>query len=135
MKQRGFTLIEVMIVVAIIGILATIAYPSYTQYVQRANRADAQAVMMEAAQFMERFFTTNGTYAGAAIPAGLAQSPKPGGGDARFAITLTAPDAVTYTIQAAPAAGYTDHTCGTLTLVAAGRKDVVGIGTVAECWR
>ena len=134
MKRRhsGITLVELMIVVAIIGILAGIAYPSFTEYVRRGNRADAQAVTMEVAQFMERFFTTNGTYAGAAVPGGLDQSPKEGA--ARFDITLTAADAVTYTIQAAPAAGYADPTCGTLTLDAAGVR-TASAGAVEDCWR
>jgi type IV pilus assembly protein PilE len=63
-RARGFTLIEMMITVAIIGILASIAYPAYQDYVRRAARADAKAVLMETAQFMERHFTTNNAYTG-----------------------------------------------------------------------
>lgn len=53
-KQRGFTLIEVMIVVVIIGVLVAIVYPSYTQYKVRTNRADMQVEMMNIAQNLNR---------------------------------------------------------------------------------
>ena len=62
-NQSGFTLIELMIVVAIIGILTTIAYPSYTQYVINANRAAAQAEMMDIANRQQQFLLTNRSYA------------------------------------------------------------------------
>lgn len=67
-RNNGFTLIELMIVVAIIGIIAAIAYPNYTQYVERARRSDAQGALMGLAAAMERHRTTNGSYLGAGSP-------------------------------------------------------------------
>ena len=63
-RQRGFTLIELMVVVAIIGILASIAYPAYGNYVIKGNRSAAQSYMLELAQAQAQYFADNREYAG-----------------------------------------------------------------------
>ena len=61
-KQKGFTLIELMVVVAVVGILSAIAYPSYAEYIRRGHRADARAGLLQAQQWLERAATATGAY-------------------------------------------------------------------------
>src|SRR3546814_8292194 len=67
-QMGGFTLIELMVVVAIIAILASIAYPAYTDYIVQTRRSAGAACLLEQAQFMERYYTTNMGYSSAAQP-------------------------------------------------------------------
>jgi type IV pilus assembly protein PilE len=133
---RGFTLIEVMITVAILGILAAVAFPSYQENVRKGRRADGQAVLMEAAQFMERFHTQNFRYdrnvanVAVALPTPLTAAPKEGASK-HYDISLQAVAAQSWTLRAVPRGAHQGDRCGTLTLDNLGRKG----GASGDCWR
>ena len=142
-KNLGFSLIELMIVVAVIGILAAVAYPSYQDYVARAARAQARNAMLDIAQLEERFLTSNNTYkvfsgpgGGTAPPAGWQNFSGPDLGSRKYDISVAAGASgigTSFVISAAPANGYADSKCGTLTLNSAGQRGQ-SAGTVGDCW-
>jgi len=131
--NRGFTLIEVMIVVVIIGILAAIAYPSYQSQMQKTRRADAAAGLAELAQWMERRYTTRGSYleAGAAPTLPFTETPKDTG-TKFYDLSFASVTATTFTLRAVPKGAQASDPCGTLTLTQTGQKGAAK--TVAECW-
>lgn len=131
-RNKGFTLIELMIAVLVVGILAAIAIPTYTQYVQRANRSAAQQFMLEVASRAEQYRLDVRAY-----PSGFASE----GGDLVISIpgevskyydpSLSATNTATpptFTVTAAPKAGTTQEGTATLTLDSAGNK------TPADAW-
>ena len=133
--QHGFTLIELMIVVAVIAILAAIAYPSYSEYIIKTRRASGSACMMEMAQFMERYYTTNMTYVGAALPTTACRQETA----QHYTYSLDgAATATAYRVQAQPqgAQSSSDTKCATLKINQAGTKSVTGSysGNVSGCF-
>lgn len=137
LRHQGFTLIEILIVVAILAIIAAIAFPSYQSQTQRARRADCQAAMMQARQAMERYYTKRYTYVGASFGAGAGnvftnQCPIDGG-TPYYTLDVDNLTATTFTITATALAGQANDTCGDLSLDQAGTKGQ-DAGTVDECW-
>lgn len=134
-KDMGFSLIEIMVVVAIVGILASVALPAYQRYVIKANRTAATACLVELSQIFERTYTQNMAYnpAGFVLPpiqciTELSQ---------RYTITLGNHAARTFTLSAAPTSLQNDSECGTLTLNQAGQKGAAGgvdATAVRSCW-
>lgn len=134
-RAKGFTLIELMIVVAIVGILTAIAYPSYLSFIQDARRTDAEADLLDLAQWMERRFTVDGRYttaSGARPTLPFVKSPKDGA--ELFYDLSVAASTSSYTLFAAPAAPgpQANDRCGTLSVSQTGATSETGTGT--DCW-
>jgi type IV pilus assembly protein PilE len=127
--NRGFTLIEIMIVIAIIGIVITIAAPSYTEYLKKGRRAEVVSLLSEQAQTLERFYTRNNTYTNVT---GLST------GNDFYTITPTIADQ-TFLLTATRKAGTSMATdkCGDFTLTNTGVRSMnnatTGL-TTKDCW-
>jgi len=146
-QAKGFTLIELMIVIVIIGILAAIAYPAYVDQVRKSRRADCAGVLTGLSAALERNFTITNTYgglgaAGASTGAPVntfypAKCPISPPGLKYYNLTIFAADETTYEIRAVRAGDQVNDKCGDLTLTHTGVKGLDGndaVRTVALCW-
>ena len=119
-KNLGFTLIELMIVVAIIAILAAIAYPSYTQYKIRTNRADVQSEMMNIAQRLQSYHVINHNYTNATLDNSNLSKDYPAS-NAVYTITLT-PSVQSWVLVAEPKSATIQSANGNVILNSQGQK-------------
>jgi type IV pilus assembly protein PilE len=134
--QRGFTLIEVMVVVVVLGILAAIAIPNYAEYVNRSRRTEAKTALLQIAQWQERRRTEAGGYQ-TSFPSGFALSRVPAevSQPQTYAISLAAPTATAYTLTAVRAGVMAADPCGDFTLTHLGVQSTTnGTRSATECW-
>lgn len=130
-RSHGFTLIELLIAMAVVAILAATAVASYEFAMVKTRRAAAKGCLTEAAQYMERYYTTNFKYTDAPIPACSADVT----GHYRVEF-VGVPDASSYALQAVPLGrqASADGLCGTLSIDQAGTKGASGHGGAGDCW-
>ena len=143
-KQKGVTLLELMIVAAIIAIIGAFAYPSYMEYVVRTKRTAAATMLMQVADRQQQFFMDNKRYAANLTRLGFAadvitidedgQIIPDGAADQEYTVAVSASTATTYTLTATPLAvqAKRDTKCGNMTLTHTGEKGHSGAG--ADCW-
>ncbi len=140
-RSSGFTLMELMIVVAIIGILAAIAVPAYSDYVTRANRSDGKAGLLNLQLAQEKYRANCPQYADGihattltCVTGGthnlISSTSSP---DGKYTLAITAGTATSYTITATPT--FTDAKCNVLGINQAGTQTKTGTDSVANCWQ
>jgi type IV pilus assembly protein PilE len=136
-RARGFSIIELLVALVIFAILGAIALPAYQQQMRKGARSEVKAIMLETAQYMERYYTTNKTYVGGQ-PLSLVSPKASTGSGIRYNIswnvTPTAGPPETYTLQAVPVNAQAADIC-TLLLKADGTQSSTGTGCPLSSWK
>ena len=137
-QHRGFTLIELIIVLAISSILVVIAYPTYQHYLTRHRRLDAQIALLDLANRMEQFYSVEKTYQSAEEHVFTAN----GFDEEWYTLSITSATNDSYTLAASPTPtqSFNDTVCQSLTIDNLGRKNIapglkgVPTGAIDQCW-
>lgn len=128
-RERGFTLIELIITVAIVAILAAVAFPSYTRYLVRASRESAQTELLQLANLQEKIYLNSNSYT--ASVTGAYNGKSDGGlgrtsgktSDSKYSLALTpAAPGQSYTLTATPVAGTPQATDGAISIDSTGQR-------------
>jgi type IV pilus assembly protein PilE len=135
--NRGFTLIEAMVVVGIIGLIAAIGYPSYRDQVIKSRRAEGMGALLELADRMERHYSDVGTYKQADDSDTTVDDVFPSFSSDYYTLTIDSQDNISFKVSAAPKAGssQTKDKCGTFSLTSQGVKSVSASGMQEQCWK
>ena len=132
-KERGVSLLELMIVVFIIGALAAIAYPNYRQYAARAKRNEAKAALLQIATNQERFYLQNSIYTQDLTALGFPTSPNFTTDTGSYVVTVNAANASDFTATATYQNADPSETakCATFQIDGRGAKTSAPL---ADCW-
>lgn len=134
-RMRGWTLIELMIVLLVVAVLLAIAYPSFSEQIIKARRSDGHALLVEAAQRQQQFYTANRLFTATIGNGGLSLDSSSSEGYYTLSVSLNG-DPQTYVLTATRAGSQTnDSKCGDLTLTHQGVKGIInGTWDADRCW-
>jgi len=136
-RVSGFSLIELLIVVAILGIIAAIAVPSYGKYMTETRRTDATATLMEVAGEQFRYYSENNQYTDDMSDLGYGSAVTAPSKEGLYTISLVSASASSFVITATPVAGAAqanDTECTSFTLSSSNQKGATGSISALDCW-
>lgn len=138
LKYQGFTLIELMIVIAIIAIIAAFAIPAYSDYVTRAKRADAKTAISQVQLAEEQWRANNTSYTNDMTNFGYPGADNQASPDGYYSITITGSNPTEYIITATPVGSQlaNDSECGSFIIDQDSTQSVTGSasGDPSVCW-